>query len=99
MTFFNWADSEEMFGLLLEYVADERSESGGDPARERFLAALQVEISDVGAQFSAMSTEEAADALRSILRSQPREFASDPALVHVADCVEELERINGQRCS
>ena len=40
MTFIDWSNPDEMLGLLSEYVADERHEASGDPARESFLAEL-----------------------------------------------------------
>jgi hypothetical protein len=96
MTFINWADSEEMVGLLAEYVADERNDSQEDLERERFLAELSAELSELAGQFTALSAEEGIARLRAIHCSRTDDFVRDPVLTHVEACIEELERINGQ---
>jgi hypothetical protein len=93
MSFIDWSDSEEMLGLLSEYVADERNGSLGDDAREEFLTRLSAELADLTDRLDAMSPEEVVDRLRAIHRSGAEEFARDPGLVHVEACIEELERI------
>ena len=90
MTFINWSDSEEMIGLLIEYVADERSESRSDRARDLFLAELLKELTQLNEQ---TATERTMESLRAIRDSVDPEFSEDPVLVHVDACVEELERI------
>lgn len=92
MTFINWSDSEEMLGLLTEYVADARGESVGDPDREKFLAELSAELNDLADRAGAMTPDETIERLRAICDSQG-DFAGDPVLVHVEACIEELERI------
>ncbi len=96
MTFINWSDSEEMVGLLFEYVADERSESHADPARERFLSELSAELAAFADQFMEMSADEAIDRLRAIHRFQADDFVGDPVLAHVEACIDEMERIKRQ---
>lgn len=93
MTFIDWSDADEMFGLLCEYVADERADAEGDRERRRFLAELGAELADLADGFSTMPESETISRLREILASQPAEFADDPVLIHVRDCIEELERI------
>ena len=44
MTFIDWSDPEGMFGLLIEYVADERNESVGDSVRQKFLTQLLIDL-------------------------------------------------------
>jgi len=92
MTFINWSDPDEMVGLLLEYVADERG-SSPDGARERFLAALLAELQDLADMLGEATQADAIEKLRAIQRSQPAEFEGDEVLSHVTDCIEELERI------
>ncbi|MGH9423323.1 MAG: hypothetical protein ACRD3J_25340 [Thermoanaerobaculia bacterium] len=94
MSFIDWSDPEEMLGLLSEYVIDEYSESNEDAARSRFLGALSAEIEAIALRSSELSVRQAIDQLRIIRDSQPAEFCSDPALIHMADCIEELERIS-----
>ena len=95
MTFIDWSNSDEMLGLLSEYVADERHEAYGDPARESFLADLSAGLTGLTDRLDAMSPEELIEGLRAIHRSQAEEFGGDPVLLHVEACIEELERIRG----
>jgi hypothetical protein len=93
MTFIDWSDSEEMLGLLSEYVADERNDSLHDPAREGFLTELSTELAELARAFDALSPDIVIDRLRAIRRSQAEDFLGDPVLAHVEACIEELERI------
>lgn len=95
MTFIDWSDSEEMLGLLSDYVSDARGEAKAGSARESFLAELSAELLELTERASAMSSEETMARLREIYDSQ-RDFADDPVLTHVAACIEELERIETQ---
>jgi len=93
MTFIDWSDADEMFGLLCEYIADERAYAKGDAERRRFLAELGDELADLAQEFSVLPEADAIAKLQEIHRSQPAEFADDHVLVHVHDCIAELERI------
>lgn len=93
MTFIDWSDSEEMLGLLSEYVADERNDALHDPVREGFLTALSAELTELARELDALSPDTVIDRLRAIHRSQAEDFLGDPVLVHVEACIEELERI------
>jgi hypothetical protein len=92
MSFIDWSDSEEMLGLLVEYVADEVAASDGDDARAEFLQDLARELTTI-AERRFESVEQMAAILRELHQSLPREFAHDDVMTHVADCVDELERI------
>ena len=92
MSFIDWSDSETMFGLLLEYVADERGEAR-DAARRVLLARLQEQLQAVQEIWDVSPSAEAIGALRAIHRSIPDEFQSDPVVEHLGACVGELERI------
>jgi hypothetical protein len=94
MTFINWSDPDEMLTLLTEYVSDELSQSTHDRARTDFLAALLDELTTLEDEFSALSPDASIAALRAIYEAQPGEFLSDPVLVHVEACIEELTRIS-----
>ena len=96
MTFINWSDSEEMLGLLSDYVADEKSDPLNDEDRKMFLADLSADLADLAGRASGMSIDEAIHALREMRESQIDEFAGDPVLTHVEACIEELERIRTQ---
>lgn len=96
MTFINWSDSMEMLGLLCEYVADEKSDAQNDPVRVRFLDELSTELADLAERAPEMSADEAIERLRVMHAAQAHDFAGDPVLTHVEDCIEELERIQSQ---
>jgi hypothetical protein len=94
MTFINWSDPDEMLTLLTEYVSDELSQAAHDRGRTEFLTGLLEELAALENDFAALSPVESIAALRSIHETQPGEFLSDPVLVHVEACIEELARIN-----
>jgi hypothetical protein len=96
MTFINWSDSMEMLGLLCEYVADEKSDSQNDLVRVRFLDELSTELADLAERAPEMSADEAIERLRVMHASRADDFADDPVLTHVEDCIEELQRIKSQ---
>lgn len=93
MTFIDWSDPEEMLGLLIEYVADERAETRPDPDRAAFLHEVHAELTDLCDKVRAMSPDEVIDRLRVVHGSQVVAFPGDPVLAHVEHCIEELERI------
>lgn len=96
MTFIDWSDSEEMLGLLSEYVADARQDSLGDPARTSFLHALFTDLSQLTRLSDGASLDDTIDRLRLIHESHSDDFAEDPVLLHVEACIDELERIRGE---
>jgi hypothetical protein len=96
MTFINWSDSEEILGMLCEYVADEKSDSQNDLARVRFLAELSADLADLADRAPGMPADEVIERLRVMLTSQADDFSGDPVLTHVDACIEELERIKSQ---
>ena len=96
MTFIDWSDSEEMLGLLSEYVADERNDTLHDPVREGFLTELSTELTELACEFDVLSPDAVIDRLRAIHSSKAEDFEDflgDPVLDHVEACIEELERI------
>ena len=96
MTFVDWSDFEEMLGLLIELVADERNDAHDDRERRRFLDELAADLERTVRRAARVSVDEAIEALRTIVASAPPEFASDPVMTHVEDCLQELERIRSQ---
>ena len=93
MSLIDWSDPEEMLGLLAEYVADERLAECEDRQRTEFLQELSFALTSLASDAPELSVQAMIDRLRSICDSQPSEFAIDAALVHMADCIQELERI------
>ena len=93
MTFIDWSDPEEMLGLLTEYVADARNDSRADTARERFLAALLNDLTELTRLSGAASLAETMNGLRRVHESHANDLAGDPVFLHVEDCIAELDRI------
>lgn len=93
MSLIDWSDADAMLGLLVEYVADEAVAAQGDHERSAFLDQLSRELFATS-EAQLESADEIAHALREIHNGQPREFADDPVMSHVAACVEELTRIS-----
>ena len=92
MSFIDWSDPEEMFGLLVEYVADEQSEAE-ESTRRAFLSRLREQLEELQESFEALAQVEAINSLRTIRRSISEEFETDVVVEHLTACVEELERI------
>ncbi len=87
MTFIDWSDSEGMLDLFQEFLRDEMSACSADTERHRFLNQL---AADVGSVREA-GIEDAIPSLRTILESIQGEFRADPASLHLADLIGELE--------
>lgn len=95
MSILDWSDPEEMLGLLAEYIRDELLEERHDRERLAFLRRLSATVGSLALEADLPSAE-TLSRLRRIHNSQPAEFAADRVLVHVGDCIHELERICGQ---
>jgi hypothetical protein len=93
MTFVDWSDPEDMFGLLIDYVTDERSESE-DPRRRTFLSDLLSSLAELHERFAGLTAVQRIEALRELHRSIDQEFESDPVAQHLEDCAAELERVD-----
>ena len=93
MSLIDWADPDEMLGLLAEYVADEALASHGDRDRSHFLERLSRVLNAV-ARHDFQSVQQMELTLREIHDSQPGEFANDPVMAHVEACIEEIHRIS-----
>jgi hypothetical protein len=91
MTFIDWSDREAMVGLLLEFVQDEKVHSP-DAARRRFLEALFSRL-ETAAKGQDTDPTGVLAPLTSLYDSIEDEFKSDPAAIHLRDCIEELQRI------
>lgn len=85
-----------MLGLLVEYVADARSDESADRARQQFLGDLSAELADLAASAEELADAEVIAALRAIRDQTDAAFAGDEVLGHVDACIEELERIRRQ---
>jgi hypothetical protein len=96
MPFIDWSDPDEMLGLLAEYVADE-AVAERDPLRRTFLDELSMTLATLASSSEDRPARQTIDSLRDIHDSQPREFGADSVLVHVDECMQELERIVAQR--
>ena len=92
MSLIDWSDPDEMFGLLIDYVADEEAQTD-DGARHVFLARLRSQLESLMEQFVDMPLSKAIGSLRAIHQSINDEFEHDPVVEHLGACVEELERV------
>lgn len=93
MTFIDWSDSEGMFGLLLDFVADERRECEEDAERRQFLAGLLARLRTLEERLVESSASVVARELKDVYESVRPDFAGDPVVAHLRDCIEELERV------
>lgn len=94
MTTIDWSDPAAMFGLLCEFVAEERVSGAEDEAREAFLAGLLDDLDDLASRFADLTPDETLDELRALRAAQSDDFSGDEVLVHIDDCIVELERLN-----
>ena len=92
MSLIDWSDPEEMFGLLVDYVADEQQDAE-ESTRRAFLSRLREQLEELQDSFETLSADEAISALRNIRHSIADEFETDPVVEHLSACVEELERV------
>ena len=93
MTFIDWSDSEGMFGLLVEFVADECKECSADEERGHFLSNLLRELTTIEERISDITATQAIRDLKDVCDGIAHEFANDPVIVHIEACIEELERV------
>ena len=93
MTFIDWSDSEGMFGLLLDFVADERAECEEDPERQRFLSDVLAQLRTLELRLAEISASVVIQGLRDAHESVGPEFTGDAVMAHLRDCIEELERV------
>ena len=85
MTFIDWSDSEEMIGLLIEYVADEKNGTLGDPKRQKFLSDLLMDLK---------KSKLISDRLQKIMNQSIRNSKTMISYFDVHDCIEELKGSN-----
>jgi len=96
VTFIDWSDAEGMFGLLVDFVADERAECRGDVERLRFLENLVTQLRALEAEYPQVPAETSIQRLKDLHDSADTEFADDPVFVHLDDCIDELERVSSK---
>ncbi|PWT92369.1 MAG: hypothetical protein C5B54_03635 [Acidobacteria bacterium] len=91
MTFLDWSDTEEVLGLLEEYVRDAKQQCGNDVQRRRFLSQLLSRITKLSEDFPNKSSRKVVKGLRDIYDWIGEEYKSDPVTVHIQDCIQEFE--------
>lgn len=84
-----------MLGLLVEWVADERG-AARDSARAEFLAEFSAELSELADRFDETPPEELIASLRALYERRAEDLPGDPALLHLADCIDEMERLRAE---
>lgn len=95
MSFLDFSDPEEMFGLLVDFVRDEEAVADDDPERLRFLVGLRKGLKELEAGLDEGEGAGVSSRLRDLYESMDGEFADDPVTGHVRDCIEEMERLEG----
>jgi hypothetical protein len=93
VTFIDWSDAEGMFGLFVDFVADERAECDRDPDRLRFLDDLLEQLRNVEAKLSLVPDTATIQSLKGLLEFADPGFADDPVVVHLNDLIDELEEV------
>jgi hypothetical protein len=96
VSYIDWSDAEELFGLLVEFVEDELGESHDDPMRRRFLAKLDSDLMALQERITTMTPDESIAAFEEIQGSLEDDFEKDPVVEHLGAFVEELRRIRGE---
>jgi hypothetical protein len=89
MSFIDWSDTEGMIELFKEFIRDEWRDSSADMERREFLDYLLAEVESM----QNFGTVETLQQLREIHESIRGEFRGDPASLHLADLIHELEGI------
>lgn len=92
MAYVDWSDSEDMFGLLVDYMYDARSDAD-DARRRSFLSGLITHLEALQERFDALPAAAVVSRLREIESSIDEEFEQDPVVEHLKACADELERI------
>lgn len=95
MSFLDFSDSEEMFGLLLDFVTDAEAGCRDDPDRQRFLSDLRNALRALEEGGTDPGSPDLVEGLRELYAAIDREFMDDPVAGHIRDCMEELERLDG----
>ena len=96
MSLIDWTDAEDMFGLLLDYVADQRNDAR-DLERRQFLTTLLDSISELQERFPRLTAAERIETLRELSRSFNGDFEDDPVAQHLDDFAVELDRLDARR--
>jgi hypothetical protein len=96
MTFIDWSDTEEMLGLLAEFIREAKTDCRKDPEREKFLSKLLLDLGAFSGQLEMLTRKQGTDRLRGIYKAIDPEFSDDPVTNHVKDCLEEFERLESE---
>jgi hypothetical protein len=95
MSLIDWSDPVEMFGLLIDYVADE-AHGTEDAGRRMFLSRLTRELEALQERFEQLPLGAVISCALAIRREVEPEFEDDPVVGHLGDCIEELERVRAE---
>lgn len=93
MSFIDWSDAEGIYGLLVDFVADEYLECRKDSERRWFLADLLTQLRGLESRLPGVRMAVAIRTLTEIHESADPGFAGDTVVAHLEDCIEELERV------
>jgi len=94
VTFIDFSDTEGMLGLLVDLVADETSDCHRDLDRHRFLTDLLAQLRAVEHRLPGLQLSAAIRSLKDLHHSIDPEYSGDTVVVHLGDCIAELERVD-----
>jgi hypothetical protein len=92
LAYIDWSDAVDMFGLLVDFVYDARSDTG-DARRRSFLSGLIASLEALQERFDDLPGAAAVSRLREIESAVDEEFAQDPVVEHLRACADELDRL------
>ena len=93
MTFIDWSDADGMIGMLVDFVADERAKCRNDPERLHFVEDVLAQLQAVEANVQEIHAEATIQSLEVLHGSADSRFSCDPVMLHLKDCIDELERV------
>lgn len=93
MTFIDLSDAEGMFGLFVEFVADERATCQDDPERLRLVEELLSQLKVLEADLDDIPGPAVLQRLRELRASADPGLAGDRVLDHLDDLLDELENL------
>ena len=95
MSLIDWSDPDEMFGLLVDYVADEAHQAD-DSSRREFLSTLMNRLEALQERIEQMPLGAFITSVRAVRDGVEPGFEDDPVVQHIGDCIEELERVQAE---
>ncbi|NNF08269.1 MAG: hypothetical protein HKN21_16020 [Candidatus Eisenbacteria bacterium] len=87
----DWEDPQELFGMLMEFVADSRQETQSDAHRDEILGTLVEDLEASQWLFEDATPKEVAKRLRELEHRLEGLPPNDPVVEELTRCLEELD--------